>query len=87
MSWPSTNWSKAWSVVLGGARIPRGFVHGKTDAKGTAVVDGQVDAANLFHTYLQAVGINSTPYKGRDASIYDGWCNAGCPTRADRRST
>src|SRR5580698_36962 len=29
-----------------------------------------------------AVGINSTPYKGRDACIYDGWCNAGCPTRA-----
>src|SRR5947209_3134051 len=54
------HWSKAWSVVLGGARIPRGFVHGKTDPKGTSVVDGQVDAASLFHTYLQAVGVEST---------------------------
>jgi choline dehydrogenase-like flavoprotein len=27
-------------------------------------------------------GINSTAYKGRPACIYDGWCNAGCPTGA-----
>jgi uncharacterized protein (DUF1501 family) len=54
------HWSKAWSVVLGGGRIPRGSVYGKTDANGTAVVDGQLDHANLFHTYLQAVGIDST---------------------------
>jgi uncharacterized protein (DUF1501 family) len=53
------HWSKAWSVVLGGGRIPRGFVYGKTDANGTAVVDGQLDHANLFHTYLQAVGVDS----------------------------
>ena len=46
--------------MLGGARVPRGHVHGKTDPKGTSVVDGQVDAANLFHTYLQAVGVDST---------------------------
>ena len=68
------HWSKAWSVVLGGARIPRGFVHGKTDPKGTSVVDGQVDAANLFHTYLQAVGINSTDtilVDGREVPIAD----------------
>jgi uncharacterized protein (DUF1501 family) len=54
------HWSKAWSVVLGGGRIPRGFVYGKTDANGTAVLDGQLDHANLFHTYLQAVGVDST---------------------------
>ncbi len=29
-----------------------------------------------------AVGINSTDFKGRPACIYDGWCNAGCPTGA-----
>ncbi len=28
------------------------------------------------------VGINSVDYKGRPACIYDGWCNAGCPTGA-----
>jgi uncharacterized protein (DUF1501 family) len=54
------HWSAAWSVVLGGAKIQRGAVIGKTNEKGTAVVDGQVDHANLFHTYLQAVGLDST---------------------------
>jgi uncharacterized protein (DUF1501 family) len=68
------HWSKAWSVVLGGARIPRGHVFGKTDPKGTSVVDGQVDAANLFHTYLQAVDINSTDtvlVDGRETPLAD----------------
>jgi uncharacterized protein (DUF1501 family) len=54
------HWSAAWSVVLGGAGIHRGIVLGKTNDKGTAVVDKQVDHANLFHTYLQAVGLEST---------------------------
>jgi choline dehydrogenase-like flavoprotein len=35
-----------------------------------------------LHMIRGAVGINSTAYKGRDACIYDGWCNAGCPTKA-----
>jgi uncharacterized protein (DUF1501 family) len=54
------HWSHAWSVVMGGAGIQRGVVYGKTNANGTAVVDGQVDHAALFHTYLQAVGVEST---------------------------
>ena len=29
-----------------------------------------------------AVGMNSTPYKGRPACIYDGWCHVGCPIGA-----
>jgi choline dehydrogenase-like flavoprotein len=29
-----------------------------------------------------AVGVNSVPYKGREACIHDGWCGAGCPTGA-----
>jgi choline dehydrogenase-like flavoprotein len=29
-----------------------------------------------------AVGMNSTPYKGRPACIYDGWCHIGCPIGA-----
>jgi len=53
------HWSAAWSVVLGGAKIQRGAVIGKTNDKGTAVADRQVDHANLFHTYLQAVGLDS----------------------------
>jgi len=53
------HWSAAWSVVLGGAGIKAGLVYGKTNANGTAVDDGQVDIAMLFHTYLEALGLNS----------------------------
>jgi hypothetical protein len=53
------HWSKAWSVCLGGGRIPRGHAFGKTNADGTAVVEGQVDHGALFHTYLEAVGVDS----------------------------
>jgi uncharacterized protein (DUF1501 family) len=68
------HWSKAWSVVIGGGKTPRGAVHGKTDANGTAIVDGQVDHASLFHTYLQAVGIDSTEnfmVDGREMPLAD----------------
>jgi hypothetical protein len=54
------HWSKAWSVCLAGARIPRGAVYGKTNAGGTEVTDKQVDHGALFHTYLEAVGVDST---------------------------
>jgi arylsulfatase A-like enzyme len=54
------HWSKAWSVCLGGCRIPRGVAYGKTNADGTEVVDKQVDHGALFHTYLEAVGVDST---------------------------
>ncbi len=36
------HWSAAWSVALAGAGIKPGVVLGKTNANGTAVVDGQV---------------------------------------------
>jgi hypothetical protein len=68
------HWSHAWSVVMAGAKVHRGAVHGKTNAKGTEVVDGQVDHANLFHTYLQAVDIDSTDsfeIDGREVPIAD----------------
>jgi choline dehydrogenase-like flavoprotein len=29
-----------------------------------------------------AVGMNSAPYKGRAACLYDGWCHVGCPIGA-----
>jgi hypothetical protein len=53
------HWSRSWSVCLAGCRIPRGAVYGKTNAEGTEVVDGQVDHGGLFHTYLQAAGVDS----------------------------
>ena len=54
------HWGTAWSVCLGGAGLQAGAVIGKTNANGTAVADREVDHGHLFHTYLQAVGIDST---------------------------
>ena len=53
------HWSRAWSVVVGGAGVKCGGVYGATNDKGTEVVDGQIDHGQLFHTYLQAVGVDS----------------------------
>jgi choline dehydrogenase-like flavoprotein len=38
--------------------------------------------ANGIHLVPNAVGMNSTAFKGRDACIYDGWCHVGCPIGA-----
>ncbi|MBI3836373.1 MAG: DUF1501 domain-containing protein [Planctomycetia bacterium] len=54
------HWGTAWSVVLGGCGIQSGALIGKTNANGTEVTDRQVDHGHLFHTYLRAVGVDST---------------------------
>ncbi len=54
------HWGTAWSVLLGGAGIQPGAVIGKTNDNGTEVVDREVDYGHLFHTILQAVGVDST---------------------------
>jgi uncharacterized protein (DUF1501 family) len=53
------HWSKAWSVAVGGCGIVPGAVIGKTNANGTAVTDREVGAGHLFHTYLQALKLDS----------------------------
>ncbi|MEQ9409828.1 MAG: DUF1501 domain-containing protein [Fuerstiella sp.] len=68
------HWSRAWSVCLAGGRIPRGAVYGSTSDDGTEVRDGQVDHASLFHTYLQAAGVDSTGtfnIDGREMPVAD----------------
>ena len=52
------HWSRAWSVALAGCGIQAGAVVGKTNANGTAVADREVWSGHLFHTYLQAVGLD-----------------------------
>jgi hypothetical protein len=61
------HWGTAWSVVLAGAGVKSGVVVGKTNAKGTEVVDRQVGAGHLFHTYLSAVGLDP-----KDEYVVDG---------------
>jgi hypothetical protein len=59
---------------MAGTRVPRGHVFGATNDKGTEVIDKQVDHGNLFHTYLQAVGVDSTgnfDIDGREMPIAD----------------
>ena len=53
------HWGTAWSVVLGGSSIQPGAVIGKTHATGTEVTDRVVDHGHIFHTILQAVGVDS----------------------------
>ena len=68
------HWSRAWSVALAGGKTVRGAAYGRTNANGTAVEDGQVDHGNLFHTYLQAVAVDSTnsfDIDGRDMPLAD----------------
>jgi len=68
------HWATAWSVCMGGARLHRGAVYGKTNANGTAVVDRQIDHGQLFHTYLAAVGLDSSgtfDVGGRDLPMAD----------------
>lgn len=54
------HWGTAWSVLVGGAGIQPGAVIGQTNDNGTAVVDREVDHGHLFHTILQAVGVDSS---------------------------
>jgi hypothetical protein len=59
---------------MAGGKVARGAVFGKTNDEGTEVVDGKVDHGDLFHTYLQAVGIDSTQsiaVDGRELPIAD----------------
>lgn len=59
---------------MAGAKVQRGAAYGKTNEQGTEVIDGQVDHGELFHTYLQAVGVDSTAsidVDGRDTPLAD----------------
>jgi uncharacterized protein (DUF1501 family) len=54
------HWGNAFSVCLGGAGIVPGAVLGKTNALGTEIAEHEVDHCELFHTYLRAVGVDTT---------------------------
>jgi hypothetical protein len=56
------HWGTAWSIALGGCGIKPGVVIGKTNDEGTEVADRKVDGSHLFHTYFQALGLDTTDY-------------------------
>jgi hypothetical protein len=55
------HFATAWSATLSGAGVQGGALYGKTDAAGNQVVDGEINAAELFATIYSALGIN--PHK------------------------
>jgi uncharacterized protein (DUF1501 family) len=68
------HWGTAWSMALGGCGIQPGAIIGKTNEEGTEVADREVDAGHLFHTYLNAVGLDSNAdhdLSGRSIPIGD----------------
>ncbi|MCH7728062.1 MAG: DUF1501 domain-containing protein [Planctomycetes bacterium] len=54
------HWPPNWSVVLGGCGIQVGGVLGATNENGTEIKDRPVHVAELFHTYMKAVGVDPT---------------------------
>jgi len=54
------HFASAWSATLSGCGIKGGAVHGKTDATGNRVAEGEVGAGELFATIYRALGISPT---------------------------
>jgi uncharacterized protein (DUF1501 family) len=55
------HFASAWSCTLSGCGVKGGAVFGRTDATGSRVVDGEINAARLMATIYRALGIN--PHK------------------------
>lgn len=53
------HWPNAWSVAMSGVGINEGVVVGETLDDGTDVKTEPYDIGHMFHTWYQALGINS----------------------------
>lgn len=53
------HWGRAWSMAMAGCGVKPGLVYGATNETGTEVIENPVSHGDLFHTYLQALGIDS----------------------------
>ena len=54
------HWGRAWSMVMAGCGVKSGIVYGSTNELGTEVKENPVKLGDLFHTYLRALGIDSS---------------------------
>lgn len=52
------HYAAAWSCAFAGCGIKGGAIHGKTDADGKTVADGEANASDVAATIYQAVGID-----------------------------
>ncbi len=50
---------EAWSLAMSGRGVRRGLTVGKTNAKGTAVEGDAYDIGHMFHTWFNALGIDT----------------------------
>lgn len=64
------HWGRAWSFAMAGCGVKPGVVYGSTNDLGTEVKEGQVGIADLFHTFLTALGLDS-----REKYLIDGQTN------------
>ncbi len=53
------HWPEAWSICMGGCGIRKGIAVGKTNELGTDIATEPYDVGHLFHTWFEALGINS----------------------------
>jgi hypothetical protein len=54
------HWPEAWSVAMAGCGLAQGAVVGRTNDQGTWVVNAEYDVGHLFHTWFDAVGIDTS---------------------------
>ncbi len=52
------HFASAWSTTLTGCGVVGGSVYGKSDATGNRVIEGEMNAGELFATIYSALGIN-----------------------------
>ena len=53
------HWPEAWSLVMAGCGVKRGIVVGSTNDNGTYVNSEPYDIGHMFHTWFNALGIDS----------------------------
>ena len=54
------HWGRGFSIALAGCGIQGGGVVGAMSDDGTKIADREVKPADLFHTYLRAIGLDPT---------------------------
>ncbi len=53
------HWPEAWSIAMAGSGLKKGIVVGETNDNGTYVKTEPYDIGHMFHTWFNAIGINS----------------------------